>query len=420
MYFIYNILLNSLTIIFSPIILISFYIKPKLRAGFREKIGFYKKNNSGKKTVWIHAVSVGEVNAVESLVKKLYQELSDISIILTTVTKTGQEVAIKKLTQYTDMITYFPYDFNFSVNSAIKALKPDIVVIAETEIWPNFSRAVSRKKLPLIIINGRISEKSYKGYKKIKFFLKNIFKNYSLLLMQTKEDKNRIVKLGANSNEVEVMGNLKFQIDNIIDENEINKLKTSLNISDNRVFIAGSTHKGEDEIIMDVFQKLKTKLVNIKLILAPRHPERNKSVTELAVNKGFTIGLRSQNDTLENKDIILIDTMGELGKLYSVADIAFIGGSFSGTGGHNPLEAAVYKVPVVSGESVKNFKDIYKYMCDVNSAIIVKNEVELYNEIFELFKNKKKYSEMSRATSKIFEQHSGAVEFAFEKIKKFL
>lgn len=418
MYILYNIVLIFLSIILSPIILTAFLIKPKFRTGFWTKIGFYKK--SQKQSIWFHAVSVGEVNAVEALVKRAKKEFPDYNIVVSTTTKTGQLVAQNKFKNVADLITYFPYDFDFSVKSAIKAINPKLVVIAETEIWPSFSHILNRENVPLILVNGRISPGSYKGYKKVKIFFENVLKNFSLILMQTEEDKSRIVDIGAPEDKVEVMGNLKFDIANVLDKEQIRELKNSLRVDDYKVLIAGSTHKGEDEIIINLYKRLKVEIKDLKLLIAPRHPERNQQVLRLICATGFKIGLRSKHSNFKNTDIIILDTMGELSKLYSVAKVAFIGGSFSGTGGHNPLEAAIYGVPVFSGPDVFNFKDIYKFMVDNNAAAIVTCDCELPIKIRELLKDKEKYEYASRACLNIFEKNKGALDFAVEKMKNYL
>jgi len=448
LYIIYNIALIILAIIFSPVILIAFLIKPKLRAGFWHKMGFYypvihgeayrqvikrstfefgylscsfalERRNLPKQSIWFHAVSVGEINAIEALIKKTKKKFPEYSIAITTTTKTGQEVAKKKLKNIADIITYFPYDFSFSVQSAIKALNPKIVVIAETEIWPCFCKQINKAKTPLILVNGRISPNSYKGYKKFRFLFEKILGNFSSILMQTETDRERIIDIGAKPEKVEIMGNLKFDLSTVLNKDEIKEFKKSLKIEDNKILIAGSTHKGEDEIIISVYKKLKTEFKDLKLIIAPRHPERNCQVLKLICATGFNIGLRSKNSNFKHSDIILIDTMGELSKLYSVADVAFIGGSFSGTGGHNPLEAAIYGIPVFSGPTVYNFKDIYGFMTKTPAAILVEDELELSVKIRELFKEKEKYLEASKACTSIFESNKGALDFAIERMEKF-
>lgn len=419
MYAFYNTALIILAVLLSPVILAAFCLQPKLRAGFWQKIGFYKKKNE-KQSIWFHAVSVGEVNAVEALIKRAKQEFPEYNIAVTTVTKTGQEVANKKLKDTADIIAYFPYDFSFSINAALNSVNPKIIVIAETEIWPNFCHQANKKDIPVILVNGRISPNSYKGYKKAKFFFEQVLSNFSLILMQTPQDMERILHIGASVDKTEVMGNLKFDITDKLNNEQIYELKNSLGIDNNKVLIAGSTHKGEDEIIINAYKHLKEDLPEIKLLLAPRHPERNEQVFKLLNTAGLNIGKRSQNATLKDSDVILLDTMGELGKLYSVATVAFIGGSFSGTGGHNPLEAAIYGVPVVSGQTVFNFKDIYKFMTETSAAVLVNNETELYEKLKELLTNNELYSITSNSCLNIFDKNKGALDFAVNKIKSYL
>jgi len=426
LYRIYNILLIILAVVFSPVVAIAFIIKPKFRAGFKQKLGFHSSScecfqvNNNKQSIWFHAVSVGEINAIESLIKKTKEQFPDYNIAVTTTTKTGQEVAKKKLKDIADIITYFPYDFSFSVKSAIKYLNPKLVIIAETEIWPCFCNNTKTANIPLILVNGRISPKSHKGYKKFRFFFKNILDNFSLILMQTETDKERIISIGANPQKVEIMGNLKYDYVSVLDSDEIHLLKKSLKVDDNRVLIAGSTHKNEDEIIIDVFKKLKNEFKNTKLLIAPRHPERTPHVLKLICATGLNIGLRSKNSNFKSSDIILVDTMGELSKLYSAAYIAFIGGGFSGTGGHNPLEPAIYGIPVLSGPTVFNFKDIYALMTKTKAASIVNNETELFLKIRTYFMNEEKYSEASNACLNIFESNKGALDYAIDRIRKFI
>jgi 3-deoxy-D-manno-octulosonic-acid transferase len=420
MYLVYNLFLLCALIVLWPVVLLAFLIQPKFRAGFWEKIGFYSVNLPKRPTIWVHAVSVGEVNAIESLVKALRKEYPTKNIVLSTVTKTGQEVANKKLKDHTDAICYFPYDFWLSVLLAIKAIRPSLVIVAETEIWPNFANELRKAKIPLMIINGRISPSSYRGYKKFSIFFKRILKNYASILMQTNDDKERILHIGAPANITEVMGNIKFNMTNLMDNEDVRYLANSLRLNQNKVLVAGSTHAGEDEIVLGVYEHLKDEYPNLKLILAPRHPERYPQVLELIDQTGYTWGLRSKDDKFDENDIIMLDTMGELGKMYSICHMAFIGGSFSETGGHNPLEATVYNKPVISGNIVFNFKDIYEILENKKAAILVKNEKEFIETAQKLMGDKEFYNQTALACKDVFDQNSGALEYALNKIKSFI
>ncbi|MBQ7450105.1 3-deoxy-D-manno-octulosonic acid transferase [bacterium] len=417
---IYQTLLIILAVILSPLILLAFIIQPKFRAGFWHKIGFYdfdKTQSASKKTIIFHAVSVGEVNAVEALVKKAREEFKDYNIILTTVTKTGREVAVKKLTNYVDEIAYFPYDFCFSVRSFLNTYKPEKIVMAETEIWPCFVYLVNKAKTQIYVVNGRISPHSYKGYKKASFFFKNILKRYTKILMQTKDDAQRIIDIGAPKEITKCMGNLKFDISKNLSPDKVESLKNELKTHNYKVLIAASTHKGEDEIVLKSYVDLKKNHPELKLLLAPRHPQRYDTVEELIKNTKLPYGKRSMNSNFEGNDIIMLDTMGELGKMFSICYTAFIGGSFSTTGGHNPLEANIWDKPVVSGPTVFNFKDIYNSLTKTNAAFIVNNQPELTVKLSELLTDKEFYSKACEDAAKIFRENSGAIDFAINEIK---
>lgn len=416
MIFIYNVVLIILSIILLPFILIAFVIQPKFRAGFKEKIGFYTYDTKVNKTVIFHAVSVGEVNAIKELVKEYKIKNPNDIIIITTTTATGQEIAKKSLIQYADKITYFPYDFFFSVLSFFNAYKPEKIIIAETEIWPCFISLAKLKGIKVYTVNGRISPKSFNGYKKIKLFIAPILKKYEKIYMQSKDDAQRLINLGANKDTTEVMGNLKFDISQNIDKNEINNYINQLKTYNYRVLVAASTHKGEDEIVLNVFKELKEKNNDAKLLLAPRHPQRYSDVTDLISSSGFKFGKRSSSDNFDDNDIILLDTMGELSKLFSICYLAFIGGSFSSTGGHNPLEASIWKKPVISGPCIFNFKDVYKIEIDKECAVIVNNEKEFIKEALNFYSDKNKYDEYCNNAKTVFDENRGAISYVLQRI----
>lgn len=419
MFFLYNLLMILFTIFCSFFIAIAFICVPKFRAGFFQKLGLYKKFDAkGKETIAFHAVSVGEVNAIENLVKKVRQKMPENNIVLTTVTKTGHDVAKKKLSNCTDAIVYFPYDFSFSVLSFLKNFKVSKLVIAETEIWPNVVNLSKKLGVEVIIANGRISPSSFKGYKKIKFFIKNVLKKYDKMMMQTEDDVKRIIELGAKPQNVCKMGNLKFDIEKNLTEQQIEVLKSQFKVGENQIFIASSTHEGEDQIAINLFKKLKSELSNLKMIIAPRHPERWAGVFDLVRKNNLTCGKRSLNQNFENFDVIELDTMGELAKIYAISSFAFIGGSFSNTGGHNPLEATIWQKPAISGPSVFNFKDIYKILTQNQAAFVVENEKELFDVALNLARDKKEYLKCVQNCNKIFETNKGALNFALEQIAK--
>jgi len=403
MYLIYNILF---CIIFTPIALFASIFSKKFRSGFFTKLGFYSFKNS-EKTLWIHAISVGEVLAAEGLINKLKEKNK---LLITTSTPTGQELAQKKFSNFAK-VTYFPFDYPMCVNAAFKSFNPEKVLVIETEIWPNFVKMAKKLNVPVYIVNGRISENSFKGYEKIKIFFKEVFKNYHKFLMQSDEDARRIKLLGAEEEKVEVCGNVKFDIKR--KENS----KIDLKNGENPIMIGASTHKGEDEIVLGVFKKLKKSFPNLRLLLAPRHPERLEEVEKLTGQTGFNYTKRSENKGFKEDDIMILDTMGELSSLFENCRFAFIGGSFNKTGGHNPLEATIYEKPVISGENISNFRLIYKVLCENNCATIVHNEDEFYLQALKLLEDENFYKKVCTNCKTVFEKNRGAVEKILAQIK---
>lgn len=416
---IYNVVIILAALLLLPVILIALAVVPKFRAGLFTKLGLYKADlNHDKQTIFFHAVSVGEVNAIEALVKRTREEFPDYNIVLSTTTKTGQEIANKKLGSTVDLITYFPFDFFFSVNSFLNTIKPDKIIIAETEIWPDFVYLAKKRHIPVYIVNGRLSPHSYKGYKRFSFFFKPVLAQYAGIFMQTQGDADRIKDVGANPDITKFMGNLKFDIKPSLSEDEISQLAESIKLNGARLIVAASTHKGEDEIVLEAFSKVKNIDTNLKLLLVPRHPERYEQVTDLLKKSGFAFGKRSQNDTFANNDIIMLDTMGELMKMFSVSHFAFIGGSFSTTGGHNPLEANIWGKPVLSGDCVFNFKDIYEFLTKTKAAKLSSSCEELACDMEKLLTDENHYKQACEDTHIIFDENSGAIDFVINVLKE--
>ncbi len=379
----------------------------------RIKLGLFEKPQLKDSVIMFHAVSVGEVLSLEKLLKQVKASFPDCSVVLTTGTKTGQELAKKKYSEILDFITYFPFDFPISVNNFLNRINPNIVLIAETELWPDFAIQCMKRNIPLVIINGRISDESYSSYKWLKPFFSLILNLYSKIYTQSELDNERFISLGVKPQNAEVMANLKFDIDKPVSDIDLEK-------NNNKVLIAGSTHSGENEIVIKTFVKLRTNHNNLKLIIAPRHLERISEIENLLKIYNFNVGYRSKNDTFIDNDIIILDTLGELKKAYAISDVAFIGGSFNKTGGHNPLEATIYNVPTVSGGNIKNFRDIYSILTRANASRIVKTEDEFFTVLEQLFSNKECYQQMVNSCKDIFKSQKGAIEFVINVIDKFI
>ena len=409
---IYRILSTILFIISLPVYAAVRKIEGK-SFGWKEKFGDFDAPDLGDKVIMFHGVSVGEVIALENLIKKTKETFPNYKIVVTTGTKTGQEIAHKKYDNIADFITYFPFDITFCVEKFLNKINPSVVLIAETELWPTFAAYCHNKNIPLFVINGRISDATFKSYRFLKGFFKELFKNYTEILTQSEEDKNKFIQIGAPESKTQVMKNLKFDVKRISADIEIGK-------GSNRIIIAGSTHKGEDEIVLTAFIKLKKDFPDIKLLIAPRHLTRLNEVKSLTEKTGLKFGQRSNNNTFENNEIIILDTMGELSKMYQICDFAFIGGSFNKTGGHNPLEAIVYDKPAISGPSIHNFRDIYWILSRSKAGKVVKTPQELTNYMAKLLSDKEFYAQACEDCKTVFASQQGAMEFVIDRLKNIL
>ncbi len=378
----------------------------KLKNGFVNSSGF-----EGHKVIMFHGVSVGEINAVEKLIRKAREEFNDAKIVVTTGTNTGQEIAHKKLEGVADLITYFPFDVPSCVKRFLDNVKPDIILIAETEIWPNIATECKKRGIKLCIINGRISDRTYKSYRALKFFFKPLLNAYAGIYTQSSEDLDKFLSLGTNPETTTRMNNLKFDITKPEVTFEFDK--------SGNVLLAASTHTGEDEIVLSVYDKLKKsgKHDDLKLIIAPRHLTRKDDVETLVGESGYTYGFRSEKiSSMSDIDIMILDTMGELGKMFAYSDVSFIGGSFNKTGGHNPLESIIFSKPVISGPSIHNFKDIYSIIKNAKAGFVVKTPDEFYNVADKLLSDSKLYSDTAKAGEEVFKAQQGALDFVINVI----
>ncbi|OGL41295.1 MAG: hypothetical protein A3C43_11360 [Candidatus Schekmanbacteria bacterium RIFCSPHIGHO2_02_FULL_38_11] len=426
MYVIYGFLTYLFFLITSPYFIYKLLTTKKYRAGIKERLGFlgrrFKEMKPGKRRIWIHAVSVGEVIAASLLIKRIRELWPDETLILTTVTETGNNTARKRIKE-ADIITFFPLDIGWSVRRFKGFLNPDICIIMETELWPNFLKIISENKTPVLIVNGRLSEKSYRGYKTGKIFFENVLKKISAFSMQSDSDAERIMLLGAEKEKIFVTGNLKF--DQVFKSGS----RMNQNIAEElmlpkgcKILVLGSTHRGEEEILISVYNKLKIKFHDLFLIVAPRHPERFREVEELLTKNSIAFCRRTEikGNNLSGKEAILLDTIGDLPKIYSITTIVFMGGSLVPVGGHNILEPAVFKKPVLFGKYMHNFRDIAELFVKSGGGIQVFEPSEIEKEISNLLSNPKRQEEIGKKAYSLFEKNLGATERNIEIIKRFL
>ena len=377
------------------------------------KKGYVSFDKKQKKVIMLHGVSVGEVNAIEKLVVKVKNVFPDVKIVVTTGTNTGQELAHKKFDEIADLITYFPFDTPSCVKRFLDNVQPDILLIAETEIWPNIVTECNNRGIKICIINGRISDRTYNSYKTLRFFFNPILNKYSGIYTQSNEDLEKFLSLGTNPNITKRMNNLKF---------DITPPDISFNFEKSgKILLAASTHSGEDAIVLSVYKKLKEIHHDLKLIIAPRHLTRKDEVESIVGESGFTYGFRSDSlNGMSDIDIMILDTMGELGKMFAFCDISFIGGSFNKTGGHNPLESIIFGKPVISGPSIHNFKDIYAIIKNAQAGFVVKNQNEFLSVAEMLLSDTQLYKNTVNACNDVFKAQQGALEFVIEAISSFL
>ncbi|HVP36952.1 MAG TPA: 3-deoxy-D-manno-octulosonic acid transferase [Terriglobales bacterium] len=386
MYFTYTLLYSLIFILLSPYLFLRGLFG---RHGILERLGKIRiPEKLSFPLVWFHAASVGEVKALATILPRLKRLRPDCSIAVSVVTKTGKREASATLSQ-ADLISYFPLDFPFIWKKVFRKLNPSLLVLVETEFWPNLIREAKNYGCKLCMINGRISKTSFKRYRKIKSFSSLVLSNIDLFCMQSKEDAEKLWNLGGDKSRTEIVGNLKFDRA-LLGINGSNKmvLRRRLELSkDDRLIIAGSTHQEEERIVLTVFKRLREEQPNLVLLLAPRHLSRLNEIQELLLEMKLDYVKRSTFHKDKRAEIILLDTMGELENLYSISEIAFVGGSLVPTGGHNILEPASYGVPVLFGPYIDNFKPSSDLLLKFGGGIMVKDQEELYQRMSELLKD---------------------------------
>ena len=339
--FLYNFLLFLVIPIMGARILLKSLRDKDYRSHFLNRLGIYKNSHDHKKVVWFHAVSLGEVISSKSIIDQISEKYT---LILSVSTPTGLREA-KKLFGSKVEVVYAPWDFILCVKGFFRSFEPIALILFETEIWPSFIEVASSKKIPIILSNGRMSESSFKRYKIFKYFVKNIIQKITIVLAQSEEHKMRFNKLGASLEKVKQVGSVKFDL-NINFENE------SLKIKNKNLIFAASTHKGEDELIIDAYRKLKIDLPDIRLVIAPRHPDRATNILKIADSKRLPTSIYSfMPDDLEKDEIIIISATGLMKEIYSLSSVTLVGGSLlKNYGGHNIIEAAAEKCAFIVGQ----------------------------------------------------------------------
>ncbi|HZV81163.1 MAG TPA: 3-deoxy-D-manno-octulosonic acid transferase [Geobacteraceae bacterium] len=397
-------------------------------AAFLPRFGFLGRDKleilAGRRPIWVHAVSVGETIAVKPLLAELKRRYPESPIVLSNMTETGRSVA--ESLRDVDLVIYFPFDYPFAVTRLLATVNPRLVVIVETELWPNFLRSARRLGIPTMIVNGRISDRSYGRYRTLRSFFAAVLGDLAACCMQSREDAGRVIALGAPESRVVVTRNLKFDIPcpNFA-RMEREAIRNRFAIPESVfVFTAGSTHQGEDGAVLDAFAALRQSGAQAVLVLVPRHPERSGEVAGLISGRGLSYRLRSslrdQNETLGEGDVLLVDTVGELMSLYAVSDLVFVGGSLVPVGGHNLLEPASMGVPTLFGPHMTNFREIAAMSISYASACQVADAGSLAREAVALFQDAEGRRLMRESGRRLIAEQGGATGLNMAVIDRLL
>ena len=420
MYAVYSVFIVLFFLVTSPYLLYQAIRYRKYVRSLPQRLGYLPLsfNVDDNDSIWIHAVSVGEVLTARALLPQLRERYPRLHIFLSTTTMTGQQIARNNL-QYVDDVFYFPFDLRFIVKRILKIVRPKLFIVMETEIWPNLLRACHESGVKTMLVNGRISSRSYPRYRLARGFFKRVLTHVDRFCMQSDESARRIIDIGADPSRVTVTGSLKFDSLEIpgvpgspaAADRGANRVLRYFRIAPDRpVVIAASTLKGEEEPVFEAFQRIRATRGNALLIIAPRKPERFDDVERLARRAGWNVTRRSELrvDAEPRHDVVILDTIGELAQLFQVATVVFVGGSLVDAGGHNILEPAVFGKPIVFGPHMQNFAEIAQAFLDNAAGIQVKDGRELERVLLELLGDPVRRAGLGAAARALVEANRGA------------
>lgn len=384
-----NLLYAAILVVASPALLYQSIRKGKYREGFAEKfLGRVPPRGSGRPCVWLHAVSVGEVNLLGTLIAELARRNAELEFVITTTTMAGYAVAKSRYPEHT--VCYCPLDFSWAVNAALNRIRPSLLVLAELELWPNLISLARRRGVPVAVINGRMSERSFRGYRRIRWFLQRVLNRLNVIAVQSETYAERFRQLGVAPQRVHVTGSMKFDGAEFDRHNgQTLALKQLAGIGDEEiVFLAGSTQDPEEQYAINVFRKLSPQYPNLRLILVPRHPDRFPAVEKLLKDTGLPYQTRSGIAAPDSRGatparraatppILLVDRMGELRAWWGAATIAFVGGTFGEREGQNMIEPAAYGAAIAVGPRTKNFRDVMALLEEADAITVVHHAIDL-------------------------------------------
>ena len=418
MYLVYSLLLTTFSLLALPFYLWKDRATGKYRRSFRERMGKVPPslNPDGRPAVWIHAVSVGEVIASRPLVAALKTRFSEHRLLLSTTTVTGQSVA-RKDHGGADEVFYAPFDWARPVRKVLDAVHPSLIVLVETEIWPNLIHEARRRGIRIALVNGRISPRSFPRYRLLRPFFRRVLADMDLFMMQGEAHAERLAAMGAPPERVRVLGNLKFDALPDLDAGDLARL-----VDPQRpLWVAGSTVSGEERVVLEALREIRRKLGDVRLILAPRHPERFDEACNIVVEAGFRCVRRSGlGSPWGQEEVLLLDSLGELARVYALATVVFVGGSLMPSGGHNVLEAAVAGKAIVVGPHMENFQEIADQFLAAGALVQVPSPAVLTAEIMGLLSDTARRERLGQNARGVIEGNRGAVARTVEALAQLL
>jgi 3-deoxy-D-manno-octulosonic-acid transferase len=420
LFFIYQFVFLIIFILASPYMLKKGIIGKK---GFGERLGFYDIEPSDQKTIWFHAASMGELKAISALVPVLKQKYPDFRLVISTITQSGKEKAEKL--NLGGNVFYLPLDFRPAIANAIRRVKPTLFILVETEIWPMLIYEMQRQGVKVVVVNGRLSAKSFKYYRVCKFLFTIVLQKIDFVMAQTVEDAARFIELGATRENVSILGNIKFdQLANVEPQTPAKALLPFVNQNGKFVFVVGSVRDKEIPIIIDAVKIAKAKAPKLKTIIAPRHLKYLKTLESCLNNRDLKFVKRSQLESADlpngQADILILDSMGELGNLYCYAHLAFVGGSLVPIGGHDPLEPASAGCAVCFGPYMENSRSFAKLLIDSGGAAQVDNSQNLADLIIKLANDYPLAKAMGQKARKLVLENSGVSGKTVNKLAEYL
>jgi 3-deoxy-D-manno-octulosonic-acid transferase len=414
---VYSSLLLVALVVGAPYWLMRMATSGRYRAGLRDRLGFVPEGLraavAGRDVIWVHAVSVGEVIAATQLIRELKAALPGWVVAVSTTTETGQQLAKDRLAG--SPVFYLPLDFKFGVRRYLRALRPKMLVLMESELWPRLIAECAKAGVPMVVANARISDRSFPRYMRLRRLWRPFLRMATLFLAQSRETAERLVKIGALADRVKVTGNLKYDV-RVGGEGALTKMLRERLPVGARVVVCGSTLEGEERILLEAWPSVMAKEPNTVMVLAPRHTDRFATVAGRVAESGFVLVRASEfrekagdltTWRLDPGSIFLLDTIGDLASMYGLGNVAFVGGSLVPVGGHNPLEPAQFGVPVVMGPSFQNFREVVETMQDANALRIVSTD-EVGAELVELLQNSDEARALGERGRAVFEAQAGA------------